>query len=190
MTIKAYGAHAGNLPLEPIDIARRAPGAHDVKIDIAYCGVCHSDLHQVRAEWAGTRYPCVPGHEIVGTVTAVNGASPHQLVMLLFDGAIAAVLQARHAIAMGDLDTKRTTISKAMRIIDEGLRASLETHGDPSLSANLGALYEHMVSRLFKANLKSTDEPLEEVARLLGDLRATWAEISPKLPDRPTNLQA
>ncbi|MGE4449818.1 NAD(P)-dependent alcohol dehydrogenase [Castellaniella sp.] len=72
MTIKAYGAHAGHLPLEPLDITRRAPGAHDVRIDIAYCGVCHSDLHQVRAEWAGTRYPCVPGHEIVGRISAVG----------------------------------------------------------------------------------------------------------------------
>ncbi|MGK3329450.1 alcohol dehydrogenase catalytic domain-containing protein, partial [Escherichia fergusonii] len=42
--------------------------AHDVQIEIAYCGVCHSDLHQVRSEWAGTVYPCVPGHEIVGRV--------------------------------------------------------------------------------------------------------------------------
>ena len=66
MTVKAYGAHAGTLPLEPMDITRRAPGAHDVQINIAYCGVCHSDIHQVRAEWAGTLYPCVPGHEIVG----------------------------------------------------------------------------------------------------------------------------
>src|SRR3546814_9656160 len=72
MTIKAYGAHAHNTPLEPIDITRRATGAHDVKIDIAYCGICHSDLHQVRAEWEGTLYPCVPGHEIVGRVSAVG----------------------------------------------------------------------------------------------------------------------
>ncbi|WP_058913789.1 NAD(P)-dependent alcohol dehydrogenase [Entomohabitans teleogrylli] len=72
MTVKAYGAHAGTLPLEPMDIIRRAPGAHDVQIDIAYCGVCHSDIHQVRAEWAGTLYPCVPGHEIVGRVAAVG----------------------------------------------------------------------------------------------------------------------
>jgi uncharacterized zinc-type alcohol dehydrogenase-like protein len=72
MTIKAYGAHAGDQPLEPIAITRRAPGAHDVQIDIAYCGVCHSDLHQVRGEWAGTLYPCVPGHEIVGRVAAVG----------------------------------------------------------------------------------------------------------------------
>jgi uncharacterized zinc-type alcohol dehydrogenase-like protein len=73
MTIKAYGAHAADKPLEALDITRRAPGAHDVQIDIAFCGVCHSDLHTVRAEWAGTLYPCVPGHEIVGRVSAVGG---------------------------------------------------------------------------------------------------------------------
>lgn len=72
MTVHAYGAHAGDKPLEPMTIQRRAPGAHDVQIDIAFCGVCHSDLHQVRAEWAGTLFPCVPGHEIVGRVSAVG----------------------------------------------------------------------------------------------------------------------
>lgn len=73
MPIKAYGAHAGDQPLEPMDIERREPGPNDVQIEIAYCGVCHSDLHQVRAEWQGTLYPCVPGHEIVGHVSAVGG---------------------------------------------------------------------------------------------------------------------
>ncbi|MCT9623379.1 alcohol dehydrogenase catalytic domain-containing protein, partial [Curtobacterium sp. C2H10] len=53
-------------------ISRREPGPHDVQIAIDYCGVCHSDLHQARSEWAGTIYPCVPGHEIVGRVTAVG----------------------------------------------------------------------------------------------------------------------
>ncbi|MCB5364739.1 NAD(P)-dependent alcohol dehydrogenase [Pusillimonas sp. CC-YST705] len=72
MSIKAYGAHAGNRPLEALEITRRIPGSHDVQIDIAYCGVCHSDLHQVRSEWEGTLYPCVPGHEIVGRVRAVG----------------------------------------------------------------------------------------------------------------------
>ena len=72
MTTKAYGAHAADKPLEALDIQRRAPGAHDVQIDIAYCGVCHSDLHTVRSEWGGTLYPCVPGHEIVGHVTAIG----------------------------------------------------------------------------------------------------------------------
>jgi uncharacterized zinc-type alcohol dehydrogenase-like protein len=73
MTTKAYGARAADKPLEAIDIERRAPGPHDVQIDIAYCGVCHSDLHTVRSEWGGTLYPCVPGHEIVGRVSAVGG---------------------------------------------------------------------------------------------------------------------
>jgi len=72
MKTKAYGAHASNKPLEAMDIERRQPGSHDVQIDIAYCGVCHSDLHTVRSEWAGTLYPCVPGHEIVGHVSAVG----------------------------------------------------------------------------------------------------------------------
>jgi alcohol dehydrogenase (NADP+) len=72
MTIKAYGAQASDQPLESMDITRRAPGGHDVQIDVAFCGVCHSDLHQVRSEWAGTLYPCVPGHEIVGRVSAVG----------------------------------------------------------------------------------------------------------------------
>ena len=72
MTTKAYGARAGDKPLEAMDIERRAPGPQDVQIDIAYCGVCHSDLHTVRSEWGGTLYPCVPGHEIVGHVSAVG----------------------------------------------------------------------------------------------------------------------
>jgi uncharacterized zinc-type alcohol dehydrogenase-like protein len=73
MTTKAYGAHSADKPLEPIAIERRQPGPRDVQIEIAYCGVCHSDLHTVRSEWGGTLYPCVPGHEIVGRVSAVGG---------------------------------------------------------------------------------------------------------------------
>lgn len=73
MTTHAYGAHAADKPLEAMIIQRRAPGPRDVQVEIAYCGVCHSDLHTVRSEWPGTLYPCVPGHEIVGHVTAVGG---------------------------------------------------------------------------------------------------------------------
>ncbi len=72
MSTKAYGAHAADKPLQALDIERRAPGPQDVQIEIAYCGVCHSDLHTVRSEWGGTLYPCVPGHEIVGHVSAVG----------------------------------------------------------------------------------------------------------------------
>ncbi|MDG5489369.1 NAD(P)-dependent alcohol dehydrogenase [Sphingomonas sp. BGYR3] len=68
----AYAAQAPTTPLAPFTFDRRDPGPRDVAIDIAYCGVCHSDLHTARGEWAGTLFPCVPGHEIVGTVTAVG----------------------------------------------------------------------------------------------------------------------
>ncbi|WP_103172404.1 NAD(P)-dependent alcohol dehydrogenase [Paracoccus sp. SY] len=72
MTIRAVGTPAADQPLRPMDITRRDTGPHDVRIQIVYCGICHSDLHQVRSEWAGTLYPCVPGHEIVGRVTEVG----------------------------------------------------------------------------------------------------------------------
>jgi uncharacterized zinc-type alcohol dehydrogenase-like protein len=74
MTTKAYGALAADKKLEPLDIERRGPGPRDVQIEIAYCGVCHSDLHTVRSEWEGTLFPCVPGHEIVGRVTTIGDA--------------------------------------------------------------------------------------------------------------------
>ncbi len=66
---KAYAAEAATSPLGPFRFERRDPGPYDVQIEILYCGVCHSDIHQVRNEWGGSIYPMVPGHEIVGRVT-------------------------------------------------------------------------------------------------------------------------
>ena len=74
-TAKAYAAQSPTSGLAPFTIRRRNPGPQDIQIEILYCGVCHSDLHQVRNEWQKampTTYPCVPGHEIVGRV-AENG---------------------------------------------------------------------------------------------------------------------
>jgi alcohol dehydrogenase (NADP+) len=67
-----YAAHQSNAPLAPFNFERREVGPHDVQIDIRYCGVCHSDLHQVRSEWGGGDFPMVPGHEIVGQVVKVG----------------------------------------------------------------------------------------------------------------------
>lgn len=69
---KAYAAYAPTTPLAPYDFDRRDIGAHDVQVEILYCGVCHSDLHQARDEWGGSIYPMVPGHEIVGKVVKVG----------------------------------------------------------------------------------------------------------------------
>jgi alcohol dehydrogenase (NADP+) len=71
-TVKAYAAHAAATPLVPYSFERREPGPLDVQIEILFCGVCHSDIHTVRSEWGPANYPCVPGHEIVGRVTAVG----------------------------------------------------------------------------------------------------------------------
>lgn len=70
----AYAAQNKNSPLAPFSIERRVPQGHDVTINIAYCGVCHSDIHQARDEWGGSLYPMVPGHEIMGRVSAVGSA--------------------------------------------------------------------------------------------------------------------
>lgn len=72
MQVKAYAAQSASTPLKPFTVDRREPGEKDVAIDILFCGVCHSDLHTVRSEWEGTLFPSVPGHEIVGRVTAVG----------------------------------------------------------------------------------------------------------------------
>jgi uncharacterized zinc-type alcohol dehydrogenase-like protein len=71
-SVKAYSATSAQSPLTATSISRREPTANDVRIDILYCGVCHSDLHFARNEWNFTQYPAVPGHEIVGRVTAVG----------------------------------------------------------------------------------------------------------------------
>jgi uncharacterized zinc-type alcohol dehydrogenase-like protein len=69
-----YAAASPDAPLAPFSFERREPGPNDIQIEILYCGVCHSDLHRARNEWGGTIYPCVPGHEMVGRVTAVGSA--------------------------------------------------------------------------------------------------------------------
>ena len=73
-TVKAYAALTAAAPLVPYTLERRTPGPKDVVIDLAWCGVCHSDIHQARDEWGGATFPMVPGHEMVGTVSRV-GAS-------------------------------------------------------------------------------------------------------------------
>src|SRR3954471_9246809 len=74
MQVNGYGTHTATQPLAPFNFKRREPRDRDVQIEILYCGVCHSDLHTARNEWQNTTYPAVPGHEIVGKVTAVGAA--------------------------------------------------------------------------------------------------------------------
>lgn len=78
--VKAYGATASTEDLKPLDIERRATGKDDIKIDITYCGVCHSDIHMARNDWKGASYPVVPGHEIIGRVLEIGAnVSKHKI---------------------------------------------------------------------------------------------------------------
>ena len=69
---QSYATHGAEAPFEPFSFERRDPGPHDVLIEILFCGICHTDIHQARNEWGGAKYPMVPGHEIVGRVTKVG----------------------------------------------------------------------------------------------------------------------
>src|SRR5437868_2286588 len=71
-TAHAFGAHAADAPLEALQIERRALGPKDVRIDIKFCGICHSDIHFTRGEWGDVAYPAIPGHEIAGVVAEVG----------------------------------------------------------------------------------------------------------------------
>ena len=97
----AYAAPSATAPLAPFSIERRAPGASDVQIDILFCGVCHSDLHTARNEWKNTMYPSVPGHEIVGRVSAFGtGVSKFKLGDVVSVGCM--VDSCQHCASCGD----------------------------------------------------------------------------------------
>lgn len=168
MLTKAFGAYAADKPVEPMDIERRAPGPHDVAIAIAYCGICHSDLHQVRSEWGGTLYPCVPGHEIVGHVTAVGD---HVTKFKVGDtvGVGCLVDSCQHCASC-----------------DEGLEQYCEngfvgTYNGPTADApghTLGGYSQHIVvNDKFVLKVSHAEDQLAAVAPLLCAGITTWSPL-------------
>ena len=115
----------------------------------------------------------------VGIETGVMAASPHKLIVMLFDGALVAVAMGIQHMKAREIEKKGLAISKAIMIIDDGLRASLNKEAGGEIAENLDALYAYMSERLLLANLKNQPEILDEVHGLLKDLRSTWDAISP-----------
>lgn len=113
----------------------------------------------------------------IGIETGVGAASPHKLIVMLFDGALVAVTGAIRYMKAGNIPEKGRAISHAITIIDGGLRASLNKQNGGEIAESLDSLYEYMGSRLLQANLKNQVELLEEVQRLLTDLRSAWNAI-------------
>lgn len=118
--------------------------------------------------------------------TSVAQADPHQLVAMLFDGACLAIAQARRALREGRIPAKGEATGRAVRIIEEGLKASLDERGG-EIASNLRALYEYMARRLLAANLNNDDSQYAEVEGMLDQLRDAWRDIGPKVCAAPAS---
>lgn len=123
-------------------------------------------------------------YQQVGVETRLSAASPHQLVAMLFDGFMEAVAQARGAMRSGQLEAKGTAVSRAVRIVEEGLRAGLDLQGGGSLARDLHELYGYLTMRLTMANLRNDEEGLAECQRLMEPLRQAWTAIGGASNDR------
>ena len=117
----------------------------------------------------------------IGVETGVASASAHHLVQMLFDGFVDAVAQAKGAIASGQVQTKGRAIVRAARIVDEGLKASLDMRGGGNLAADLADLYAYVTLRLTQANLRNDARALDECLALIQPLREAWASIAPQV---------
>ena len=113
----------------------------------------------------------------VGLETGVAAASPHRLIVMLYDGALRAIADAGAHIVAGRVAEKGVAISKAIGIIDEGLKASLDRTQGGAITGHLDDLYDYMNRRLLLASLRNDTTGLAEVAALLTELRGAWAAI-------------
>ena len=123
----------------------------------------------------------------VGVQTMVAGASPHGLVSLLFEGFMAAVHRAKGALRNQDIAAKGLAIGHAVRIIDEGLKSTLDLKGGGKLAADLSDLYSYVCMRLTQANLHNDEAALDECAALLTPLREAWAAIGAQVDSPAPN---
>ncbi len=114
-----------------------------------------------------------------GIAAKVQAASPHQLILLLFDGAATAIAVARLHIEQNDVAQKGKHISQAIDIISNGLRVSLDMEAGGQLAEQLSALYDYMCRRLIAANIGNDVVALDEVAHLLDEIHSAWKEIAP-----------
>jgi len=116
-------------------------------------------------------------YKTVGLETSVSGASPHQLVSLLFDALQQSLAAAKSAILSGDIATKGRSISRAVRILEEGLKAGLDAHRGGELAANLGSLYNYCILKTTEANLRNDATMIDEVIRLIHPVADGWSQI-------------
>ncbi len=117
----------------------------------------------------------------VGVETTVEAADPHKLVLMLYEGALCALIDAKRHMANKDVAAKGKAISKVIAILEDGLIASLDVRAGGKLGEHLAALYDYMCRQLLMANLHNRPELLDEVSALLGELRGAWEQIRPQV---------
>jgi flagellar protein FliS len=115
----------------------------------------------------------------VSVESGVMSASPHQLIVMLFDGALSALLRARILMNQGNIAGKGQAISKAINIIDNGLKNGLNHEQGGEIADNLAALYDYMKRRLMQANLHNDIAAIDEVSGLLENIADAWRQIGP-----------
>ncbi|MGZ8228763.1 MAG: flagellar export chaperone FliS [Burkholderiales bacterium] len=125
-----------------------------------------------------------------GIETAVPEADPHRLIVMLFEGALAAIAEARMKLMGGDVPGRGKAISKAISIVQDGLRASLDSQKGGELAQQLGALYEYITMRLLHANVHARQDALDEAAHLISELHAAWTAIAPGKPAASSGIHA
>lgn len=124
----------------------------------------------------------VKAYQSVAVQTAVDSADPHGMTLLLYDGAVEAIRLARAHMEARRIAAKCQAIGKALRIVEEGLKASVDRPSGGALADRLIALYDYITMRLLQANLRNDRQALDEAERLLADLRSAWAQIGRPAP--------
>ncbi len=124
-----------------------------------------------------TMNSAISAYQRIGVETGVESADPHKLILMLFEGAQEALARARIHMQNNEIAEKGQMISKAIMIIDHGLKASLDMNAGGDLAIKLQALYDYMTHRLLVANIQNNLEIIDEVNKLLSELNSAWKEI-------------
>ena len=129
--------------------------------------------------FSSSGYGAANAYRQVSAHSGVESASPHQLIQMLFDGLFQSLNAARGALQRGDIEEKGRHISKAVRILQEGLVVGLDLEKGGELAANLKLLYDYSVALLTKANVRNDEHLVEEVIKVLPPVAQGWKEIGP-----------
>lgn len=121
----------------------------------------------------------------IGVTTGVSEGNPHQLVAMLYDGLLEAISQARGALATRNIELKGKALGRAVRIVEEGLKAGVNLRDGGELAARLHELYGYLAVRLSEANLRNDDAALQECVRLIEPLREAWSGIAAQVASTP-----